>query len=131
MTGTPEGVRKVVADAYLLCGDRLRAGGKPQEAAPIYERLLAASAAGHVRLAAFRGLILAQAERAVPRLVEALKGTDPQMQAVAVDVATEVPGAAATRALAGALGGLPPGARVRLLAALADRADPSAAPAVR
>jgi len=66
----------------------------------------------------------------VKMVITALKGDDPAMQTAAIALVREIPGPEVTRALAEELPNLPPAAQVQLLAALADRGDRIALPAV-
>lgn len=126
----PEGVRDAITDACLDVAARLFADGRKEAAARIYEMLDHASEPQHVRLAAFRGLVAARPDGATRRLLKALTSTDPQLRGLAAGLIREMPGQEATRALAEALGELPPDSQVVLLDALGDRGDPVARPAV-
>jgi HEAT repeat protein len=66
----------------------------------------------------------------VNMVIDALRSNDPQMQTGAITIARGIPGEAVTRALAEELPKLSPAIQVQLLAALADRGDASALPAV-
>jgi len=63
-------------------------------------------------------------------VITALKGDDPAMQTAAIALVREIPGPEVTRALAEELPNLPAAAQVQLLAALSDRGDRIALPAV-
>jgi len=107
--------------ACLLCADRLRTAGATQEAAAMYRDVYSVQTP-LLRMAALRGLVLTQAKDALPLVVEALKSEDAEVQSQAARFAVELPaGAETTKALFGALPTLKPGARARLLEALAER----------
>jgi HEAT repeat protein len=63
-------------------------------------------------------------------VIDALKSDDSQMQTGAIAIVRELPGEAVTKALAEQLPDLSAGVQVQLLAALGDRGDASALPAV-
>jgi len=126
----PAEVRPAVVDACLLCGDHFLSAGRKREAAAIYEKLYVPAEAARVRIAALRGLVSAEPDKAVPRVMELFVSKDPQARASAGVFVREVPGAAATKAFAAQLAKLAPSGQVLLLAALAARGDPAAGPAV-
>lgn len=67
---------------------------------------------------------------AVGIVLEILRGGDQQMQAVAISMVKELPGAEVTKALAKELPNLSATSQVQLLSALGDRGDTAALPAV-
>jgi HEAT repeat protein len=69
-------------------------------------------------------------QEVVQTVITALKGDDPAMQTAAIALVREIPGPEVTRTLAEELPNLPSIAQVQLLAALADRGDRIALPAV-
>jgi HEAT repeat protein len=69
-------------------------------------------------------------QEVVQMVITALKGDDPAMQTSAIALVREISGPEVTRALAEELPNLPPAAQVQLLAALADRGDRIALPAI-
>ncbi|MHC4580014.1 MAG: HEAT repeat domain-containing protein [Planctomycetota bacterium] len=75
------------------------------------------------------GLGLAQDE-AVKMVLEILKSGEQEMQAVAIAMVKDMPGAEVTKALAAELPNLSPTSQVQLLSALGDRGDAAALPAV-
>src|ERR1051326_8276293 len=83
--------RADAAEAWLQAANRMAAGGNKAGAAPIYRTLYGSNAPGTVRAAALHGLGLAGGSQAVPVLMQALHGSDPRLQAIAVG--TLMPGA--------------------------------------
>lgn len=67
---------------------------------------------------------------AVGMVLDILKSGDQDMQAVAISMVKDMPGAEVTKALAAELPGLSPTSQVQLLSALGDRGDVVARPAV-
>ena len=59
----PEALRLAVADARLICAERLLADGKKLEAMAIYKALSTPEQPKHVRLAATRGLLAAAGKK--------------------------------------------------------------------
>jgi HEAT repeat protein len=104
--------------------------GQVDAAAKIYEALDNDKEPGHVRMAAFRGIVMAKPTEATPRLVKALGGEDEGLRSMAVRLMQESPGPEATKAFAAALPQLPPVGQLALLKVLEGRGDPAARPAV-
>jgi len=123
-------LKPVVADAYLLCADRLLADKKTAEAAAIYQEMFKPTEAKHVQMAALRGIVASGGEKTLPLLTELLTGNDAQMQAAALRFVREVSGPETTKALTGLLPKLPAATQAMLLDDLATRGDASALPAV-
>jgi len=123
-------LKPVVADAYLLCADRLLAEKKTAQAAAIYQEMFKPTEAKHVQMAALRGIVAAGGEKTLPLLTELLTGTDTQMQAAALRFVREVSGPETTKALTRLLPKLPAATQAMLLDDLAMRGDASALPAV-
>jgi len=122
--------RAAVVDAYLRCADGMASAGKTREAGAVYEAIYGSKEPTKARIAALRGLVMTQAEKALPRVIELLKGADAELRGAAVMMVRAAPGASATKAFASALPKLPEAVQVLLLGALADRGDPSARDAV-
>ena len=66
----------------------------------------------------------------INQVIDALKSSDPEMQTGAITIVREIQGPEVTKALAQELPKLPAASQVQLLAALADRGDTLALPAV-
>jgi HEAT repeat protein len=130
LTNGPSGLRTAVADAGLVCAERLLSGGAAGEATGLFDRLRKMELPSHVKMAATRGAILARGTAGVPLLLEQLRSDDAGTCAVGLRVARELPGAAVTKALATEAGKLSEGKQVLVLQALADRGDPAALPAM-
>ncbi|MDQ3812833.1 MAG: HEAT repeat domain-containing protein, partial [Armatimonadota bacterium] len=120
----PPEMKALATNAYLLYADRLGEEGQKDQAAAIYKELYTPTEPKNVRLAALRGLVMSQGDKAIPVVTEVLNGTDPQMQAAVGSFIREMPGTAATAELAGALSKLSPGGQAVLLEALAARGAP-------
>jgi len=120
----------VVAAALLQCADREAAAGRRKEATVLFERLRQADVPGVPRRAALHGLIRLQGADGVPLLLAQLAG-EPEDRRAALLLARELPGKEVTAALSAGLFALAPEAQAQVLAALADRGDMAATPAVR
>ncbi|UCD52992.1 MAG: HEAT repeat domain-containing protein, partial [Phycisphaerales bacterium] len=117
-------------DAYLMCADSLLAEGQTAEAVAIYRRMVAPSNGTWIRVAAYKGLIKAEKEKAVPHIVALLKDDDIDLQRAAGKFIAETPGTAVTKALARELASLSADGKIVLLSALEGRGDKAAAPYV-
>ena len=118
------------ADAVLMGADAILAEGDATGAAAIYRQMAAEGSPVLVRLAAFRGLVLADKEKAIPTILPLMKDKNEQLQRAVGSFLTEMPGPAVTKVLAEQLPTLPPGGQLVVLGALETRADKTAAPAV-
>jgi len=137
--GTPEAIDAVlalrehplpqlhdaVADASLRCAERLVAAGQSARAVGVYEACFATQDPT-ARIAALRGLLVAQGEQVLPRLLQLVAGDDPQMRAVAAGYAMELTGENVTQRLAAAAAESSPEVQVMLLDVLAARGDAQA-----
>jgi HEAT repeat protein len=132
-TRTRGAVRAAAAEAYLQAANRLTATGQAAAALPIYKKLYASSDPGTVQAAALHGLGIAGnaagGAQSAPVLMEALHGSDPRLQAIAIGtlVGTQMPGAAGL--LMAEMPKLSEAAQVRILGLLSERGDASALPA--
>jgi HEAT repeat protein len=126
----PAPLQAVAADACLDAAARALKRGQADAAAKIYETLDSDKEPGHVRMAAFQGMVMAKPAESTPRLVKALGGDDEGLRSMAVRLMQEAPGPEATKAFAAALPQLPPVGQVALLMVLEGRGDPAARPAV-
>ena len=124
------GLKPAVDNAYLRCADALLAEGKAPEAAAIYLEMTDAKEPKNVRIAALRGLVLADPEKALPLITAALTGDDPEMQAIATSFVRDLKGGPVAKAFAELLPKLKPAAQTLVIAALADSGDPAVRPAV-
>lgn len=124
------GVVSAVAQGCILCAERNFELGRPAEAARLYDLVRTARVPSPRIVEATRGAILARGIEGVPLLLETLRAADKALFAIALRTARELPGQAATEALAAELERLEPGRQGALLAALADRGDPAVWPVV-
>lgn len=124
-------LRPAVLDACLTCADKFLAGGDVALAIPIYEQFFKKTEERHVRLGAFRGLVAAKGVDALPLVLDALASDDPVWQRAALAYVRVLPGQKATRTFAKQVQRLDGGAKVSLIAALAERGDQTALPVVK
>ncbi len=117
-------------DACIACADKLAAEGKTSEAMGIYQSMTDTKNTGWIRIAAYRGLVQLQKEKAVPQVIALLKDANPDLKLAAGKFIAEMPGQAATTALADAMGTLDYQGQVVLIAALETRMDKAAAASV-
>ena len=81
---TKGAVHADAAEAYLQAANRLTERGSAASALPIYKTLYATRDPGTVQAAALRGLAHAGGAQATPVLMEALRGSDARLQAIAI-----------------------------------------------
>ncbi|MHB8521397.1 MAG: HEAT repeat domain-containing protein [Limisphaerales bacterium] len=122
--------RFVVTDAYLACADGFRTEGKNSPAAAIYQELLAENGSSLTRAAALRGLMTVDEGAAVRSVLASLRGADPILKKTAIGCIRLRQTTETTRRVAAELPQLPVADQVLVLAALADRKDTAAVPAI-
>jgi len=125
-------LRAEIADALFVCADRAAAGGDRETATVIYRRAYEnPTEPTQNRIAALRSMVAVEPGKALPVLLGILSGTDETILPVAVELAKEVPGRAATKAFADLLGAASsPGKKVALIELLGARGDPAGREAV-
>ena len=126
----PAAHRTAAADAYLRCADRMLADGETAGAAAIYREMSAAAKPKMIRIAALRGTVLAEKEKAVDTLIALTADKDIDLKRAAGQFLIEMPGPAATKAVAAKLASMPADGQVMLLDVLTARKDTAAAPQV-
>jgi HEAT repeat protein len=128
--GAPAPVRGAIVNAMLNCADRLLSEGDPKAASALYEELYASKEPDHVRVAAYRGIVLSSGERAVSLIASALKGNDTAAQLASVQLVPVLNDKVATKTFADLLSGISVPTQIALLDALSRRGDSAACPAV-
>ncbi len=123
-------LRDLKADSLLSCAEALLRAGKAEESATIYGGMTGPSVSPMARIAAYRGLVMAEREKAVPRILQLLKAPNRSLRQAAAKFISELPGRETTEALAAQLSSLDAETQQQLLSALKARGDKAAAPAV-
>jgi HEAT repeat protein/type 1 glutamine amidotransferase len=129
-TELPADLEMLRNDAVLTCTDTMLAKGHTDFAVDIYQRMTAESFPVFIRLAAYRGLVRAQKEQAVPTVVNLLKDENEDLRLAAAKFISEMPGEVATKAFAAQLASLPAATQVVLIGAMESRGDKAAADAI-
>jgi HEAT repeat protein len=125
-----DAVRPALAGAGLACAEAMAAQGKRGEAATLYNRLRKMALPKHIRAAATRGAILAAEASGLDLLIAQLQAEDDALFASALGVSRDLPGSEVTTKLVSQLSELSPERQALLIAALADRRERAALPAV-
>jgi len=115
------------ADALLQCADSLVAEGKTSDAMAIYQEYSGDKYPNSLRIAAYRGIVLAEKTKAVPTIMTLLMGNNKELREAAGRFLIEAPGTETTRAVAGKLASLKPTGQVIVINALTARGDKAAA----
>lgn len=123
-------LRDQLLDAYLRCADTLADAGRKAEAMEIYREVFRPEEPEMIRNAALRGMVFVAGEDAADLLTDVLSQDNPEMQSAAISLAANLKDPAVTAMLAAQLPRLAPRQQIQLLAALGERGDPKAAPAV-
>ena len=126
----PASLKPACDNAYLMCADKMLDGGQVSEAVKIYRKMISPANNTWIRIAAYKGLVRAEKDKAIPLILALLKDRDLDLQRAAGKFITEMPGTAVTKALAEQFGNLGADAQIVLLSALEARGDKAAAPYV-
>jgi len=121
---------RALGQIATACADRMLADGETAGAAAIYRKMSAGGYPKMIRIAALRGTVLAEKEKAVETLIALTADPDVALRRAAGQFLIEMPGQAATKAVAAKLASMPPDGQVMLLDVLAARKDTAAAPQV-
>jgi len=118
-------------DAYLRCAEDLASTGKNEEAVTIYRELVDANEPAFIRAAAVKGLADIGGVDLAGIVLEALRDPSRTVRATARGCIRTMKGDRVTQLFAAELPKSSPADQVLILAALADRGDVAALPAVR
>lgn len=119
-------LRAAIADACLVQAEHLLNTDRGGQAAACYARLSGPDQADPIRMAALRGLTLADPAAGTAAVCAALCSGDPALESMAIQCVPEVADATATAAFAACLGKVSTPMQALLLAALARRGDAAA-----
>jgi len=123
--------REAAAATLIRVADDLLNRDQAAQAAGIYHDIYLSSAARSTRRAALRGWALADANEALPRLLEIVRGdVDPEYRTIAARLAQMIPGDEVSDALAAELRRSGGEFQILLIDVLAHRASPSARSAI-
>ncbi len=126
----PAPVQRAIFDASLRCAYRLLSSGERAKARALFLRLHSAPPEDHLRLAAFRGLVLASGPESVALASGAIIGRAGLEQVAALQLVHELDVTGATVAFARLLPQVEASMQVALIEALSQRDDPAALPAI-
>jgi HEAT repeat protein len=126
----PLDTRSGIALGCNICAETDLAAGDDVKAVKIYDTVRKSDVPKQRLLEATRGAILARKDKGLAILLEQLKSEDKDFFAIGLRVARELPGRNVTEKLAGELKSQSEERQPLLLLALAERADPTALPAV-
>ncbi len=123
--------RDALVDAVLRAANGELEAGRRDSAAAVFGQVLAIPAPGHVRAAAYRGLIASADDgRALELVKSAIQGNDGPAQTAALDMVRELKSPGLTGLLCGSLAAAAPPMKAALIEALRQRGDPAAAPSL-
>lgn len=120
-----------VAEASLRVAEGLALAGNRQEAAALYEEMMAPSWPANVRRGAFGALLALEGDGAEKRILAALQGEEALLKPVAIAAAGGIQSPGASDRFAAAMPKLAPELQAFLIEALAARGDGSARGAIR
>ena len=122
---TTGAVHADAAEAWLQAANRLTERGDAASAVPIFKALYATGDPGTVQAAALSGLAHASGAQAAPVLMDAVRGKDLRLQAIAINGL--MPGSASQ--LMAEMPKLSEAAQIRILGLLAERGEATVLPA--
>jgi HEAT repeat protein len=123
-------IHDALVDGCLRCANRLLASGKPQRSLEVFQQLYDNEPKDSIRTAAFRGMILASGDKALPLMIGAIMGSDGASQIAALQLVREVPGSGATTTFAALLHRVDAPVQVALIEGLVQRGDILATPGI-
>lgn len=131
LAGSADAVRSAVAEACVLCAERLHNNGKPAEAVELYDEIRTAQKIPQQRMIeATRGAILARGEKGIPLLLEQLRSPDKKLFRLGLGTAREFSGGALDQALAKELNRAAPARAALIIVVMADRPETVVRPAL-
>ncbi len=130
LAGASPAVRSAIAEACILCAERLLSEGKAAEAVEIYDMVRTADVPKQRIVEATRGAILARGSDGIPLLVEQLRSEDKRLFRIGLRTARELTEGNVADALLAELERATPARGALLLATLADCSGSTASPAV-
>lgn len=126
----PRELEATIRYASLRAAQRLVEEGSRRKAGAICEEIFAAATCEPMRMSSLQGLVAARRGRALPTLIELIKGSDSRMQLVAARYAQEIDGRRVSSRLAEAMKDMSSDAQAVVLDVLGKRGDASVRPAV-
>jgi HEAT repeat protein/type 1 glutamine amidotransferase len=123
LSGAKGRLRGEIADACLICANQMIGKRSHALAVSLYSQLSASRETEPVRMAALRGLVLSNPDKAASTVCEALTSGNAALESMAIQLVQEVQGADAAQRLAQCLRTAPPVVQKLLVAALADRRE--------
>jgi HEAT repeat protein len=130
LSQAPPARRVLLADALLTCANQLLIQGNKAAAEKIFLQFYRPSEIQAVRMAALRGLLVADSHKYFPLLLVIFSSEQDSLQAIAADHLRYMPGNELTKRIIAELPKLSASAQAKVLAALGDRKDPAALPAI-
>jgi len=122
--------RPMIAEGYLMCAEAAARSGQTARAMAMYDRLRTVEVPPSTRMAAVYGAIVTRGPAGVELVIQQIHEGSPQMWAVALRAAAEIPGRELTSAMARQIPSLPSEKQVLVIQALGGRRDPAALPAI-
>jgi HEAT repeat protein len=119
-----------VEDALLRAAERLAATAAQSQAREIYQALCSQAKRRLIRMAGLRGLLAVEPDKALTRLLEALRSPDREDQVLAARMVVELPARQDCAAIVKVLPEQPAATQIVLLGALAERQELSAKPVI-
>ncbi len=123
-------VHAAIIDALLRCANHLLEVKDRSQALAIFKHLYKTERQDFIRVAAYRGVILASGERAPALMTQAITGEPSPSQTAALQLVRRAPSPAATTTFAGLLPRVSAPLQISLIGSLAQRDDPAATPAI-
>jgi len=130
MVKSPGKLHDAIVESLLHCASSLLAARDNSKALSVFEKLYNDKEKDYVRLAAYRGLILASGDAGLRRMTHAITGERGPDQAAALQLVRQLQVEGATREFAELLPKVRPEVQIALVEGLAQRGDSSAVPQI-
>lgn len=123
LVATPADLRTAVAEACVLCAERMLSEGHAADAIALYDEIRNSEVPAQRIIEATRGAILARGNDGIPLLLEQLRSPNKIMFQLALGTAREFPGSELDGQLAAELAKAEPSRAALIVQAMADRPE--------
>ena len=120
-------VHLAAVDGLMSCANRLLTSGKAAKALPVFAKIYRGPEPEQIRMAAFRGIILASGPGGLGKMMDAIEGKSGPEQAAALQLVREIQARDATHRIGRLLPKVEMPVQLALVEGLAQRGDPAAA----
>ena len=128
--GADEAMKLEIDASLLKCAEKFVADGKKGHAREIYTEYYSPNYSEHLRIAGLKGLMMADGDKTLGLLVDAINSSDPGLQKNAIAMMAELKGSKITDTFIGLSKSLPPECQELVILAFNSRGDSVATPEI-